>query len=415
MTLIKTSLLNAIAVIVKMLTLLGLNKVLAVYVGPAGYAAIGQLQNAIQMILTVSGGALNTGVTKYTAEYGNDEVKQVTLWRTAFKINLYAGLAISLLLVLFNEPLALYFLGSIEYKNVFLWFAATIILFVLNAFFIAIINGKKEIFHYVKINIVGSVVSLLVTGLCAFYFGLYGALIALVTNQSIVFFITLILCRNLIWFKWKSFFGAFDKSEASKLSKFALAALTSAIVVPLSHILVRGHLVDTYGWESAGYWDAMWRISSIYLMFITMTLSVYYLPRLSEITSKEEMQKELLKGYKLIIPLLIIISFTIYLLRDFIIVLLFSSDFQAMEGLFAWQLIGDTIKIASWLLGYVLLGKAMIKLLIFSEIFFAFFFYFATFILTNEFGVEAISQAHALTYIFHFLFMTITLRKLNVI
>lgn len=415
MTLIKTSLLNAIAVMVKMLTLLGLNKILAVYVGPAGYAAIGQLQNAIQMILTVSGGALNTGVTKYTAEYGEDEVKQISLWQTAFKINLYAGLSISLLLVLFNEPLALYFLGSIEYKNVFLWFAATIILFVLNSFFIAIVNGKKEIFHYVKINIVGSLVSLLVTGLCAFYFGLYGALIALVTNQSIVFFITLILCRNLFWFKWKSFFGAFDKSEASKLSKFALAALTSAIVVPLSHILVRGHLVDTFGWESAGYWDAMWRISSIYLMFITMTLSVYYLPRLSEITTKEEMQKELLKGYKLIIPILVIISFTIYLLRDFVVILLFSSDFQAMDSLFFWQLIGDTIKIASWLLAYVLLGKAMIKLLIFSELLFAFMFYVLTVIFSNFIGFEGVALAHALNYVFYFIFMFTILRVKKVI
>lgn len=415
MTLIKTSLLNAIAVMVKMLTLLGLNKILAVYVGPAGYAAIGQLQNAIQMILTVSGGALNTGVTKYTAEYGDDEVKQVSLWRTAFKINLYAGLVISLLLVLFNEPLAIYFLGSIEYKNVFLWFAATIILFVLNSFFIAIVNGKKEIFHYVKINIVGSLVSLLVTGLCAFYFGLYGALIALVTNQSIVFFITLILCRNLIWFKWKSFFGALDKSEASKLSKFALAALTSAIVVPLSHILVRGHLVDTFGWESAGYWDAMWRISSIYLMFITMTLSVYYLPRLSEITTKEEMQKELLKGYKLIMPLLVVISFTIYLLRDFIIFLLFSPDFQPMERLFAWQLIGDTIKMASWLLAYVLLGKAMIKTIMVSEIIFAFTFYILTVVISTVSGFDGVVQAYAFNYILYFMFVFITLRIRKII
>jgi len=415
MTLIKTSLLNAIAVMVKMLTLLGLNKILAVYVGPSGYAAIGQLQNAIQMILTVSGGALNTGVTKYTAEYGDDEVKQVILWRTAFKINLYAGLVISLLLVIFHEQLALYFLGDVEYKNIFLWFAATIILFVLNSFFIAVVNGKKEIFHYVKINIVGSLVSLLVTGLCAYCFGLYGALIALVTNQSIVFFITLLLCRHLIWFKWKSFFGALDKSEASKLSKFALAALTSAIVVPLSHILVRGHLVDNFGWESAGYWDAMWRISSIYLMFITMTLSVYYLPRLSEITTKEEMQKELLKGYKLIMPLLVIISFTIYLLREFIVILLFSSDFQPMVNLFAWQLIGDTIKIASWLLAYVLLGKAMIKILILSEIVFAFTFYGLTVYMSNLIGFEGVAQAHAFNYVLYFIFVFISLRVRKVL
>ncbi len=57
MTLIKTSLLNAIAVVIKMLTLLGINKILAVYVGPTGYAALGQFQNAVQMITTFGSGA----------------------------------------------------------------------------------------------------------------------------------------------------------------------------------------------------------------------------------------------------------------------------------------------------------------------------------------------------------------------
>ena len=88
MTLIKTSLLNGIAVAIKMLTLLGINKILAIYVGPAGYAAIGQFQNAVTMITTFASGAINTGVTKYTAEYYQDEERQRLVWRTAGTIAL---------------------------------------------------------------------------------------------------------------------------------------------------------------------------------------------------------------------------------------------------------------------------------------------------------------------------------------
>ena len=69
MNLIRTSLLNGVAVLIKMIALLGINKVLAVYVGPAGYAAVGQFQNAVQMITTCASGAINTGVPNYTAEY----------------------------------------------------------------------------------------------------------------------------------------------------------------------------------------------------------------------------------------------------------------------------------------------------------------------------------------------------------
>ena len=76
MQLIKTGLLNSIAVSIKLLTLLGLNKILAVYVGPAGYATIGQFQNAVQVITSLSSTTLSTGVTKYTAQYYENEQRQ---------------------------------------------------------------------------------------------------------------------------------------------------------------------------------------------------------------------------------------------------------------------------------------------------------------------------------------------------
>lgn len=62
-------------------------------------------------------------------------------------------------------------------------------------------------------------------------------------------------------------------------------AVTSAVCVPVSHILVRNHLGETFGQEYAGYWEAMWRLSAAYLMLVTTTLSVYYLPMLSELKS----------------------------------------------------------------------------------------------------------------------------------
>ena len=83
MNLLKTSVLNGIAVLVKTATMFILNKILAVYVGPSGYAAIGQFQNFIQMVTTFAGSAINTAVIKYTAEYHENEQKQISIWRAA--------------------------------------------------------------------------------------------------------------------------------------------------------------------------------------------------------------------------------------------------------------------------------------------------------------------------------------------
>jgi PST family polysaccharide transporter len=143
MTLIKTSLLNGIAVVIKMLTLLGLNKILAIYVGPTGYAALGQFQNAVQMITTFASGAINTGVTKYTAEYYDDQERQHAVWRTAGTIALIGSAFTSLLVVAFNRSLAGWFLKDETLGSVFIWFAATLVFFIFNTLLLAILNGKK--------------------------------------------------------------------------------------------------------------------------------------------------------------------------------------------------------------------------------------------------------------------------------
>lgn len=415
MTLIKTSLLNGIAVVIRLLTLLGINKILAIYVGPAGYAALGQFQNAVQMITTFASGAISTGVTKYTAEYYDDENKQRTVWRTAGTIAFTGSIVTSLLVIFFSKSLAQIFLKDESYSGVFVWFGITLVLFVFNALFLAVLNGKKEIHRFVVANIAGSLFALIVTGLLSIQYGLHGALIALAVYQSLSFFITLYLCSKVSWFKFGYFFGRIDKGAAKNLGKFTAMALTSAACIPVSHILIRNHVGGTLGWDAAGYWEAMWRLSSAYLMLVTTTLSVYYLPKLAELKNSSDIKREILSGYKIILPLAIACGLSIYFARELIIRVLFSAEFSGMETLFAWQMVGDTLKIGSWILGYVLTAKALFKLFIFSEMLFSALFFCFVYYLVDFFGIEALSIAHSLNYLLHFSFMFIALKVKKII
>lgn len=405
MTLIKTSLLNAIAVVIKMATMLGLNKILAIYVGPAGYAAIGNFQNAVQMITTFGSGAINTGVVKYTAEYYDDEEKQRQVWRTAGTIAVLGSVITGIGVAVFSKQIAQWFLQDESYNTVFIWFSVTLVFFISNTLLLAILNGKKEIHRYIIANIAGSLFALAVTSVLAVQFGLHGALTALAIHPSFAFVITLYLCYKADWFKFSYLFGRLDKQVVLNLSKYTAMALTSAACVPVSHILIRTHLADTLGMDAAGYWEAMWRLSAAYLMLVTTTLSLYYLPKLSELKDPKEIKAEILQGYKIILPAAAACGLVIYLLRDFIIGVLFTSDFIPMRDLFAWQMVGDTLKIGSWILAYLMLGKAMMKLFITSEIVFAAGFYGWTYFLTGIYGLEGVTIAHAVNYVIYWVVM----------
>lgn len=398
MNLLKTSVLNGVAVLIKTVTLFILNKILAIYVGPSGYAMIGQFQNFIQMITTFAGSAINTAVIKYTAEYHEDEHKQISVWRAAGSSVLIFSFIFSLIILIFQKQLSLYIFQTIEYQSVFVWFAVFLVLFNLNALFLAILNGKKEILKLVVANIAGSILSLLVTGFLAVQYHLYGALIALSIYQSIAFFVTLFLCYKANWFNISYLFGKIEPHIAKKFAAFALMALVSAVCVPLSQMVIRSYLSQEFGLNYAGYWEAMIRLSAAYLMLVTTTLGVYYLPRLSELSEFNVIKAEVYTVYKFIFPLAVLGGLIVYILRDWIIAVLFTKTFLPMRDLFFWQMIGDSLKIGSWILAYLMLSKAMTKLFVTTEITFALTSIALTYICTHFFGFEGVSIAHVINY-----------------
>ena len=411
MTLIKTSVLTAISTIIKVISAFVINKVIAIYVGPSGLAIVGQLQNFMELIVAFSNGAITNGIVKYTAEYQTIEEKQ-KIFSSSIIISLVCSFIISIFLFGFSDYLSELILKDIQYSSVFIVFGVTVFLFALNTVLMSILNGQKEIKKYILVNIVSSIFSLFFTSFLIMQLNLMGALYALVTNQSVIFFVTLAFVIKSNWFKLEYFKQGLDKESFSKLSKYSLMAITSALTVPVSHLIIRNYIGENLGWDSAGYWQGIWYISTMYLMIVTTSLSVYYLPRLSEIQDNAELKKEIFNGYKIIMPIVIVMSILIFLLKEYIILIAFSKEFIPMLELFIWQLIGDVIKIASWLLGFITLAKAMTKVFIYTEIIFSILFVFFSMFFLNTFGLIGITYAFALNYFLHLIVMIFIFRKI---
>lgn len=410
MTLIKTSFLTAIATIVRVTSNFIINKVMAMYVGPTGLAIVGQLVDFVGIVTALSNGATTQGITKYIAEY-NDIDKKKKIISTSLILSIVFSFFISIFLYFFDDLLSIKILKTQEYSSVFSLFSITLIFLSLNITLMAVINGQKEILKYILINICSSIITLLFTSILIIKLGLIGALYALVLNQSIVFFVTLFFIVKSNWFKFIYFKNGIDTESIRKLSKFSLMALISLMTVPISHLYIRNYIGENLSWNDAGYWQGIWYISSMYLMVITTSLSVYYLPRISEITDTKELRNEIFYGYKIIIPISILLALLIFLLKDYVILIAFSKDFTPMIELFKWQLIGDVIKMASWLLGYITLAKAMTKTFIFLEVFGSLSFVLLSIYLIDYYGLVGITYAFCINYLIYFIILIIIFRK----
>lgn len=410
--LVKVFSFTAISTLVRMLTGLISVKVVASIIGPAGVALVGQLNNFATMALSLSTGGINGGITKYIAEYKSDDRKVKDCLSTAFKITIICSLLVGVVLTLFHNFLSESIMLSPDYGYVFIIFGLTILLYALNMGLTSVINGFKEFQKYVKVNIAGSIIGLVFTLSLVWIWKLKGALISAVTFQSIMLFISLWMIRKTPWLKWEYFKQKLNKDLTKKYLNYSLMTFVSASVGPISQMLLRGYVISEISATEAGWWEAMNRISNMYLMVITTSFSVYYLPRLSELSDKKELRNEIFRSYKVIIPCLLAGLTIVYLLRHFVIKLLFTTEFLPMENLFIWQLGGDLFKIASWLLSYLMVAKAMTKWFITTEVSFTFLFVGLGFMFMYINGVVGITQAYLINSIAYLSMMIFIFRKL---
>lgn len=397
MTMIKTSILGFIATLIKMISGLVINKAISLYVGPAGLALIGQFQNFSQLAMTAAQGAINTGVTKYTAEYGKDHEKMAVLFSTAGKISLISSVVVGAGIILLSKYASIYFFETIQYEYIFLIFGFTIVLFVINNLLLSIINGLREIKSWIMINIIQSVYSLIFTTLLIFLLGIDGALIALVTNQSVILFVVLWIIRKHKLLNLAIFREKFSKSEAKKLSNFALMTIITLASGPASLVMVRNFITKMEGLEAAGYWQAIWSLSTMALLLFMTVIKIYFLPRLSEVDNQSLLRKELMNGIVLFTLVASFGSLIIYIYREWIVTMLFSKDFLPMVSLFFWQILGSILKVIGTFFGILLSAKAKNMRVIIVNVIFSFLYVILTYYFYDKMKLEGVVFAFFVT------------------
>lgn len=408
---VKVFSLTSISTLVKMCTGLVSVKIVAAIIGPAGVALVGQLNNFAMIAMSFASGGINAGITKYIAEYREDNSMVAQLLSNALRITTICSAICAVVLIVFHRYISQLVMLSADYGYVFVIFGITILLYALNNMLISIVNGYKEFRRFVYINIANSIIGVIFTVALVMFWQLKGALISAVTFQSIMLFVTLWMLRGTPWLDLKFFKEKFNRVIAGKYFRYALMTLTTALTVPIVQMLLRGYVMAEISPIEAGWWEGMQRISNMYLMVITTSFSVYYLPRLSEITDAKELRHEIIKSYKVIVPILLLGFSLIYIMRFFVIKLLFTPDFMPMSHLFAWQLAGDFFKICSWILSYLMVAKAMTKMFIATEIIFSVTGLGFGILFINIDGIVGLTQAHLFNYVLYLITMFIFLNN----
>ncbi|MCF6295423.1 MAG: O-antigen translocase [Flavobacteriaceae bacterium] len=401
--LIKVAWLNSATVIVKIIAGFLTTKFVAIFIGAEGLALIGNLRNFLTAIQSFATVGLYNGIVKFIGEFKNDTLKLSKILSTSYYLGFVATILVSILCYYNAKTINdIIFSTQYDFAYVIKITALAIPFYSLNMFSFSIMNGFTKYKFLLILNVIGQILGLCVTLLLIWQNNIDGALISVVIAPSLIFLITLVGILNRRSLIPSIKVSNIDFNWMKKLSPYAIMALVSGITMPLIFIAIRNYIIDSEGMKASGFWEAMNRISSYYLMFLNSLMVLYFLPRFAEIDSKKEFRKEIFSFYKTIMPIVALGFIVIYLLKPFIVALLLTNEFETVQDLFGWQLLGDFVKVLSVVIAYQFIAKKMFLHYIITEIFLIIILYFSSIYFIDMYGVKGANIAHFVAYLLYF-------------
>ncbi|GLQ86444.1 O-antigen translocase [Dyella flagellata] len=411
MNIVRAGFYSTLATGARLLAGLVVIKLVAWLAGPEGVGRLGQFMSLMSLLAVLAGGGISAGIVKYVAEYRHDAQKLSRLLAAALWYALFASCLMGCAALLLSKQLSLWLLGDARYENLIRVLAVAQLGIALANYILAVLNGFMDVRRLAFIQVLGSALSVVMAVGLSHWLHLYGVLLALVVGQLLLLVVGLPAWRRSPYFERGMLRMQFDREMSLKLAAFSVMTLTSALLPPLINIAVRNHLAQQLGWEQVGYWQAVSKVSDAYLLFLTSAINIYYLPKLASTHGRESLAAELRNAYRHLLPAVIVLAALVYALRDWVTRLLFSADFTAANALYGPQLFGDVIKIASFMLSYLMLAKAMTRLFVISECVFALSYLALVYVFTASFGLIGAMYAFAVNYLFYLAFNVVVARR----
>ncbi|MGV8865486.1 MAG: O-antigen translocase [Janthinobacterium svalbardensis] len=389
-------------------------KVVAVYTGPSGIAMLGQVQSLITALNGVVAAPAGNGVVRYTAQHHEAGPQACAPWWKAALNWICLLMAVMIpVICLCAQPLAILVFGEARYFWLVIMVALALPFSAANILIASILNGQQQYRRYVGLGIVSVLIATVIMVVLVVRENLNGALIAAVLFSGISGLVMLLGVIRQPWCRLRFWWGRASKAELRGIGAYVVMAVTTALTMPMALLVVRNILVSKTGWEQAGQWQAVWKISEVYLGVITMALSTYFLPKLVSLTGSDAILKEIRSTAKIVMPIVALLAVGVYVLRDVALTLLFTEAFRAARDLFAMQLVGDVLKILSFLYAYPMVSRGATCWFMAAEVIFALLFIVLSYFLIGQYGAHGANAAYAVSYFCYLIFAWANVRNFS--
>lgn len=397
---------NSLVVFGKLITSFIVSKVSAIYLGPSGYAIVGNLKNVLQSALGLTASGFESGIIRYVSENKNDKTQLQIIAASVVTFSVFLSLIIGIPFFVFSEDLADYILKDRSLAFIFRCLAFLLPLISLNFLMIYIANGLQKLRLYTALVTVSNLLNAILTFLFVYFFNLKGALFASIIVPAASFLIGFLfedirfLFRGVV-----SSIKRVSKSFLKSISTYLLMATYSTILLSFSYLFIRNKIILNVDTDTAGLWEAMNKISSFYMLFFSSLLTLYLLPLLASNKTIKGYYSIMKSYFKYLIPIILILFCGLYIFRSLVVKIFLTTEFESIEQFFHLQLLGDFIKVLAFSIAYQFHAKKMVTFYFITDAILYVTFYFFGIHLLDVFDLRGVFYAYILSAFLYLIFV----------
>jgi len=346
------------------------SKFVAVLLGPAGLGIMGLLTSSVDLIGRLTNFGLGTSAIKdiATANSTGNQTQIATTFTVISRLVWITGLLGAMITLIFAPWISQIAFGNREYTFAFIWISITLLFSQLSKGQLVLLQGLRKLQYLAKANLLGSLLGLFTTIPLYYVWGIKG-----IVPGIIVTAITSLLLSGYFSNKVKIETVKVSRKQTISEGKSILflgfmISLSGLISVGASY-LVRIFIRNNGGIEQVGLYNAGFAIINTYVGLIFSAMTTDYYPRLSAVAHSNKLCQDTINqqadiAILILAPILII--FIVFI--NWVIILLYSSRFIAVNEMIIWAAFGMFFKAPSWAIGYILLAKGKGKVFFYNEL-----------------------------------------------
>jgi O-antigen/teichoic acid export membrane protein len=346
------------------------SKVIAVFLGPAGMGIAGLLTSSTGLVKALTNFGLGTSAVRniaasYASKDDNRVRKTVVVFRRLVWITGLIGTVSTVVLAPILSELSF---GNKDYTIAFMWLGITLLLQQLASGRMVILQGTRKLKLLAKANLLGSIIGLLVSVPLYYYQGVAGIVPALVITALTTFLVAWYFA-NQVQVESISVTRKETIDEGKGMLKMGFMLSLSGLITMGASYIIRIFISKTGSLEDVGLYSAGFAIIGTYVGLVFSAMGTDYYQRLSGVAHDNEKAKSLINQQAEIAVLILAPILAVFLIFIYwVIVLLYSTQFVAANGLIQWAALGMYFKAVSWSIGYLFLAKGASKVFFWSEV-----------------------------------------------